>query len=76
MKIRNSRRKIKRVGKQFAERLVDDLVSCAFNYCNEPFKECDTIIPGRGIIIGEIDVVKYKHRFWHYGCVYDFERER
>jgi hypothetical protein len=52
------------------DRLVDDCRVC--HYCREPFKECDTLIPGVGVIIGETDVVKWKNRFWHHGCIYDW----
>jgi len=51
------------------DKLVDDLVTCW--YCHEPFKECDTLIPGVGVMVGETDAVKYRKRFWHYGCIFD-----
>lgn len=65
---------IEEVSEEKAEKLVDALVFCA--YCNEPFKECDTLIPGIGVIVGEIDVVKYGDRFWHSGCVRDFMKSK
>lgn len=63
---------IKRVSEKKGDELVDRLVCCFF--CNEPFKECDTIIPGVGTIVGETDVKKYKGRYWHWGCIYDYEK--
>jgi hypothetical protein len=54
--------------------LVDELVTCF--YCGEPFKECDTLIPGIGVVVGETDVVKYKNKFWHYGCIADWHKEK
>ncbi len=45
-------------------------------YCGEPFKECDTIIPGVGVIVGETDMKKYQNNFWHRGCIYDFNKEK
>ena len=54
------------------DELVDRLIYCFF--CNEPFKECDTIKPGVGVIVGETDVKKYKGRYWHWGCIYDYEK--
>ena len=53
--------------------LVDELATCY--YCHEPFKECDTLIPGVGVIVGETDVVKYKYKFWHYGCIFDWHKD-
>ncbi len=65
---------IKTVSEAKAEQLYNSLKVCA--YCKTPFKECDTIIPGKGIIIGEFDVVKYKNLFWHYGCVFDYQNAK
>jgi hypothetical protein len=65
-------RKIEDVNDDTAEELVDSLVSCS--YCNEPFKECDTLIPGVGVIVGETDVVRYAGKYWHSGCVEDYRR--
>ena len=65
---------ISKISAKKAEELYHSLKLCA--YCQSPFKECDTIIPGKGVVVGEIDVVKYKNRFWHQGCVFDFEKER
>jgi len=65
---------IKKIKEEKAEELYHSLALC--NYCKEPFKECDTIIPGKGLILGETDVVKYKNRFWHQGCILDFKKER
>ncbi len=52
--------------------LVDECVTCW--YCHEPFKECDTLIPGVGVIVGDIDVVQYKTLFWHRGCIEDWHK--
>jgi hypothetical protein len=52
------------------DRLVDDCRVCHF--CEELFKECDTLIPGVGVIVGETDVVKWKNNYWHYGCISDW----
>jgi len=52
------------------DHLVDDCLVCCF--CGELFKECDTIMPGIGVIIGETDVVKWKNRLWHRGCISDW----
>jgi hypothetical protein len=60
------------VSEEQADRLSDALVCCAF--CGEPFKECDTVIPGVGVIVGETDVVKWRTRYWHLGCVRGFEK--
>ena len=65
---------IKPVDEEKTEQLYNSISVCT--YCKAPFKECDTIIPGWGLIIGEIDVVKYKKRFWHYGCVLDYQKVR
>ncbi len=65
-------KKIKPVNEEKEEELYNSLVCCA--YCGTPFKECDTLIQGRGIIVGEIDVVKYKNCYWHYGCVFDSQK--
>jgi hypothetical protein len=44
-------------------------------YCGEPFKECDTLIPGIGVIIGEVDIKKYLDYCWHHGCIIDYKKE-
>ena len=44
-------------------------------YCGEPFKECDTLIPGIGVIIGEVDIKKYLNYYWHHGCIIDYKKE-
>ena len=56
---------------------IDDILEgdIVCHYCGEPFKECDTIIPGIGLIIDEIDIRKYKNNYWHRGCVSDFKKE-
>ncbi|MBL7197640.1 MAG: hypothetical protein ISS47_06040 [Candidatus Omnitrophica bacterium] len=64
--------KIKAVSEEKADELYNSLIFC--HYCETPFKECDTIVPGKGVVLGEIDVVQYKSRFWHYGCVFDYEK--
>lgn len=68
------KKEIESVGEEKAERLYNELALCA--YCKEPFKECDTVIPGKGVIIGETDVVEYKNHFWHYGCVFDSKKRQ
>lgn len=55
------------------DELVDECQTC--NYCHEPFKECDTLIPGIGVVVGETDVVNYKNKFWHHGCVADWQKD-
>jgi len=65
---------IKPVGEKRAEQLYNSVSVCI--YCKTPFKECDTIILGKGIVIGETNVVEYKKRFWHHGCVFDYEKEK
>ena len=62
-------KEIKAVSEKKAEGLYNSLTFCA--YCGTSFKDCDKIIPGKGLILGEMDVVGYKGRFWHYGCVFD-----
>ncbi|MDT8302175.1 MAG: hypothetical protein RQ760_11875 [Sedimentisphaerales bacterium] len=54
--------------------LVDDCETCW--YCSEPFKECDTLLPGVGVIVGETDIVKYRKRYWHYGCIFDWRKPK
>jgi hypothetical protein len=63
---------IKNVAENRADELVDRLVCCHF--CNEPFKECETVIPGVGVIEGDMDVKKYRGKYWHWGCIYDHEK--
>lgn len=55
-----------------AEELVDALVCCTF--CHEPFRECDTVIPGIGVVVGETDVVRLRGCYWHSGCVSDYAK--
>ena len=45
-------------------------------YCSEPFKECDTLIPSIGVIVGETDVVRYIDKYWHCGCVADWHKSQ
>lgn len=45
------------------------------HFCGEPFKEGDTIIPGVGVIAGETDVVRWRGKYWHWGCVGDWKKE-
>ncbi len=66
-------KRIKEVSEEKADQLVDALVRCA--YCKEPFKECDTLIPGIGVVVGETDVVEHDGSYWHRGCVDDFEKD-
>ncbi|MBL7130427.1 MAG: hypothetical protein ISS45_03340 [Candidatus Omnitrophica bacterium] len=70
----NYQNSISKISEKKAEELYHSLALC--NYCKTPFKECDTIIPGKGLILGGIDVVKYKNRFWHQGCIFDFKKGR
>ncbi len=65
-------RGIKKLPEWKEDELVDRLIFCFF--CNEPFRECVTVIPGVGVIEGETDVRKYKTRYWHWGCIYDYEK--
>lgn len=64
--------RVQKINEKKAERLIDNLIFCV--YCNEPFKECDSVIPGIGVIVGETDVVKYHNTFWHRGCIVDSKR--
>jgi hypothetical protein len=64
---------IKLVSKEKADELYESFVVCA--YCKTPFKECDTIIPGKGLVIGETDVKEYRNSFWHSGCILDYQQE-
>jgi hypothetical protein len=63
---------IKHVAENKADELVDELACCTF--CGEPFKECDTVIPGVGVIEGYTDIKKHKGKYWHWGCIYDYEK--
>jgi hypothetical protein len=65
---------VRSVSEETADRLVDAFVCCAF--CGEPFKECDTVILGVGVIVGETDVVEWRGRYWHEGCVADYNKAR
>lgn len=65
---------IKPVSEEKTEQLYDSLSVC--HYCKAPFKECDALIPDKGWVIGEVDVVKYRNTFWHYGCVFDYEKDK
>ena len=65
---------IKIVSDEKAEELYNSLVFCY--YCRTPFKECNTIIPGKAVIIGEVDVVEHKSHFWHSGCIFDCKKEK
>ena len=60
---------IKIVNEAKVEELINSVACCS--YCKTPFKDCDTVIPGQGVIIGEVNVFKYKNHFWHYGCIFD-----
>ncbi|PIQ88485.1 MAG: hypothetical protein COV72_08120 [Candidatus Omnitrophica bacterium CG11_big_fil_rev_8_21_14_0_20_42_13] len=65
---------IKSVSEKKAEQLYDSVAVC--HYCETPFKECDTLIPGKGLVVGEMDVVAYNNALWHYGCVFDYEKDK
>lgn len=56
------------------EKILDEGGVCY--YCGEPFRECDTFIPGIGVIIGEVDIKKYLNCYWHYGCINDYKKEK
>ena len=62
---------IKFISEKKADKLYDSASVCF--YCKTPFRECDTIIPGVGVVLGEVDVVQYKNHYWHYGCIDDYE---
>lgn len=55
------------------ERILEECGVC--HYCGEPFKECDTVIPEVGVIVGEVDIEEYESQCWHYGCITDFKKE-
>ena len=61
------------LAEKYQDWLVDECEAC--HYCHEPFKECNTLIPGVGVIIGETDVARYKNKFWHHGCIKDWQKE-
>jgi hypothetical protein len=63
---------IKLVNKEKENELCESLVVCA--YCKTPFKECDTITPDKGLVIGGTDVKEYKNLFWHHGCILDYQQ--
>lgn len=65
---------IVKLSETYQDYLVDACERCF--YCNEPFKECDTLVPGIGVIVGETDVVLYKDKYWHHGCVIDWQKEK
>lgn len=66
--------RIRSISEEKAERLYDAVSVC--HYCKTPFRECDTLIPGKGLVAGEVDVVEYRKLFWHYGCVFDYEKDK
>lgn len=66
-------KEIKVVSEKKAEDLYNSLTFCA--YCDTSFKDCDTIIAGKGLMLGGMDVVGYKGHFWHYGCVFDHRKD-
>jgi hypothetical protein len=65
---------IKTVTEEKADELYNAIEVC--HYCKEPFKECDTIIPGIGLIVGAMDLVEYNNFFWHHGCIFDYEKNK
>ena len=67
-------RKVRLLTEKEEDDLVDDCECC--HYCGEPFKECDTLIPGVGVVVGETDVVKYLGKHWHFGCICDWHKEK
>lgn len=64
---------IKAVSGKKSDQLYDSASVCF--YCKTPFTECDTIIPGLGLICGQINVFEYQNRFWHYGCIFDYKKD-
>ena len=66
-------RKIRMLTEREKGDLIDNCECCY--YCGEPFKECDRLIPGIGVITGEVDVVKYLGNFWHLGCIEDWRKD-
>jgi hypothetical protein len=66
--------KVLTLTEQEADDVADSDEVCHF--CDEPFKEGDTIIPGVGVIVGEMDVVRYRGKHWHHGCVADWRKAR
>lgn len=69
-----NKNKIEKISTDSAEKIINRLVFC--KYCNEPFKECDTVIPSIGVILGKIDVVKWRNNFWHSGCIQDYQKQK
>ena len=57
----------------YSEKLIESDEVCF--YCGEPFKECDTIIPGDGVIVGEVDVEDFLSHYWHSGCIGDWIKD-
>jgi hypothetical protein len=57
----------------YYEELIDTDEVCF--YCGSPFKECDTVIPGVGVIVGDVDVAEYFSHYWHSGCIDDWTKE-
>ena len=53
--------------------IVDEGKTC--HYCAEPFKECDRVVPGLGVVVGATDVVKFLGKYWHHGCIGDWYKE-
>ena len=65
---------IKPVSEAKADQLYHALKLCT--YCKTPFRDCDTIIPGKCLSIGDYDVVEYRKAFWHYGCIFDYKKDK
>ena len=66
------------MGLTFTQEEIDLLLedgACCY-CCHSPFKECDTVIPGIGVVIGETDVEKHNGLYWHAGCIADYYKEK
>ena len=65
---------MRKTGEQmYFDELIDKDIAC--HYCGEPLKECDTIIPGVGVIPGEVDLEEFQGQYWHSGCIDDWLKE-
>ena len=53
--------------------IVDNGETCY--YCAEPFKECDRVVPGLGVVVGATDLVKFLGKYWHHGCIEDWYKQ-
>lgn len=62
----------------FTQEKIDQLLldAACCHFCNEPFKECDTVIPGIGVVVGDTDVEKHNGLYWHSGCIGDYYKDK